>query len=131
MLEQLNGLLNTTAIEEGVEAGLEYADSFGPWGRIAAVGITFGVTAVTTLLMMNKCRARSPSKDLSNKVEDTSLESECALQADSIRSNDDTSTNIQALNNCSLSDSESESDDESNESNNTDRLISSSCSPRR
>ncbi len=117
MLEQLNGLLNTTAIEEGAEAVLEYADSFGPWGRAAAVGITFGVTAATTLLMMNKCRAGSASKELSKKGEITTPAP--ALNDEISPVDDTTGKNLaQHSGSSSLSlDSDSESDNDSDNAN--------------
>ncbi|MCS5708674.1 hypothetical protein CC99x_007105 [Candidatus Berkiella cookevillensis] len=132
MLEQLNGLLNTTAIEEGVEAGLEYADSFGPWGRTAAVGITLGVTAATTLLMMNQCRARSASKDLSKKSESPKLESttQTLVLSDDVKPLDDTAGKVLPSASSSLSDSDSESDHESDKSNRS-RSRSRSSSPRK
>lgn len=131
MLEQLNGLLNTTAIEEGAEAVLEYADSFGPWGRAAAVGITFGVTAATTLLMMNKCRAGSASKELSKKGEITIPTP--ALN-DEISPVDDTAGKSLAQHSGSSSlslDSDSDSDSESdNGSDHANRSRSRSGSPK-
>lgn len=81
MLEQLGAYFEGSLAEQGINAGLEYADSFGPWGRTAAVGITLAATAGTTLLMMNKCRAKPAKPQAKSKASQT-LTEELQAQSD-------------------------------------------------